>query len=100
MPKVFVSVSHHRYYLNPNDSPWEYEIEANPSDLTVLDQLFDQKDQHEWKNFWRAHLPYVPYHLDPENDEIDLRLKKLYAFIHEYGNEEAKQQIETMHYYS
>ncbi len=100
MPKIFVSVSHHRYYLHPEDSPWEYEIEAEPEVLTVLDQLFEQKEQFEWQGFWRAHLPYIPYHLDRDNDGVDLRLKKLYAVIHEYGNEEAKQQIETMPYYS
>ncbi|MCZ8536372.1 MULTISPECIES: transposase [Paenisporosarcina] len=100
MTKVYVSVAHHRYYFHPEDSPWEYEIEAEPEVLNVLDQLFDQKESFEWKGFWRAQTPYVPYHLDPENDGVDLRLKKLYAVIHEYGNEEAKQQIETMPYYS
>lgn len=100
MSKIFVSVANHRYYFHPDDSPWEYEIEAEPEVLSVLDQLFDQKDQYEWWGFFRAHFPYVPYHLDPENDEVDIRLKKVYALIHEYGNEEAKKQIETMPYYS
>jgi hypothetical protein len=99
MAKVFVSVMHHRYYLSPEDSQWEYEIEAEPEVLTVIDRLFDQKEEFESKAFWRAHVPYVPYHLDPENDGVDLQLKKLYAVLHEYGNEEAKQLIETMPFY-
>jgi len=99
MSKVFVSVMHHRYYLHPEDSPWEYEIDAEPEVLTVIDQLFDQKEEFESQNFLRSHLPYVQYHLDKENDAIDLRLKKLYAVIHEYGNEEAKKHIETLPYY-
>jgi len=100
MTKIYVSISHHRYYYHPEDSPWEYEIEAEPEVLTVLDQLFEQKEEIEQKGFWRAHLPYVPYHLDPENDESDIRLKKLYAVIHQYTDEESKQHIETMPFYS
>ena len=47
MTKIYVSVSHHRYYYHPEDSPWEYEIEAEPEVLTVLDQLFEQKEEIE-----------------------------------------------------
>ncbi|WP_075620140.1 transposase [Paenisporosarcina indica] len=99
MAKVFVSVMHHRYYLHPEESQWEYEIDAAPEVLTVIDRLFEQKETFESKAFWRAHVPYVPYHLDPENDGVDLQLKKLYAVIHEYGNDEAKQHIETLPFY-
>ena len=100
MTKIYVSVSHHQYYYHPDDSPWEYEIEAEPEVLGILDQLFSQKQEWEWRNFLRAHLPYIPYHLDPQNDEVDQRLKKLYALLHEYGNDEAKVLIETMPYYA
>jgi len=100
MTKIYVSVANHRYYFHPDDSPWEYEIEAAPEVLGVLNQLFDQKDEIEWKNFFRAHIPYIQYHLDEENDQVDNRLKKLYAVIHEYGNDEAREIIESMHYYS
>lgn len=100
MAKVYVSVAHHRYYFHPDDSPWEYEIEAGPEVIGVIDQLFNQKDELEWKNFLRAHLPYIPYHLNRENDEVDNRLKKLYAILHEFGNDEAKEVIESMPYYN
>ncbi|MET1013113.1 MAG: transposase [Paenisporosarcina sp.] len=100
MAKIYVSVAHHQYYYHPEDSPWEYEIEAGPEVYGVLNQLFNQKQEWEGKNFFRAHLPYIPYHLDPENDEVDLRLKKIYALIHEYGNKEAKALIESMPFYA
>lgn len=100
MAKIYVSVTHHQYYFHPDDSPWEYEIEGKPEVITILDELFNQKQEWEWKNFLRAHLPYIPYHLDPENDEVDLRLKKLYAVIHEYGTDDAKVLIESMPFYA
>ncbi|MBK3496094.1 transposase [Viridibacillus sp. YIM B01967] len=97
---LYVSIANKRYYTSPYDSPWEFKLQIEPQYVKVFDQLFNQSSTLDQQNFWRAQLPYVPYHLDPENDEIDLRLKKMYALVHEFGDAETKQLIEQMPYYS
>ncbi len=42
----------------------------------------------------------IAIHFDEQNDEVDKRLMKLYALIHEYGDQDTKKFIEQMPYYS
>lgn len=97
---VYVSVMHKYYNFSPHDSPWEFHINIDPSMLEVMDVLFDQLQSWDNNSIWRAQLPAVPYHFDQQNDEVDNRLMKLYALIHEFGDKETKKFIEQMPYYS
>ncbi|AYC29915.1 transposase [Paenisporosarcina cavernae] len=97
--QIYLSVSHNQWYLTPTESPWEFEMDIPREHLFVLDKLMHPIGHLEWSNFIRAQTPYIPYHLDPENDALDYRLKRLYAFIHTYVNEEGKEVIEKMPYY-
>lgn len=97
---LYVSISDQRLYRYPDESPWEFKIEVDREMVPVFQQLFSQINNIEFANFWRAHLPYVPYHMDKENDQIDYRTKKLYALVHEYGDQESKEFIEQLPYFS
>ncbi|WP_223823564.1 transposase [Rummeliibacillus sp. TYF-LIM-RU47] len=97
---AYVSVMHKYYNFSPDLAPWEFQINTNAEMLKVLDLLFRQMQGWEASGMWRAHLPAVPYHLDAQNNEVDKRLAKVYAIIHEYGDEETKKFIEGMPYYS
>ncbi|MEK4759061.1 transposase [Viridibacillus sp. FSL E2-0187] len=97
---LYVSIANQRYYTSPDESPWEFKLQIEPQYIKIFDQLFNQAEYFDGKSIWRAQLPYIPYHLDQENDEVDLRLKKLYALVHEFGDTETKQLIEQMPYYS
>lgn len=97
---IYVSVSHHQLIQHPEESPWEFKIEVEREFLPVFEKIFNQIEDIEVKNFLRAHLPYIPYHLDKENDKLDLRTKKLYALIHEFGDEETKKFVEKLPYFN
>ncbi|QFF99775.1 transposase [Psychrobacillus glaciei] len=98
--KVYVSIVHRKVYIYPDESPWEYEVNANREIIPVFEKLFNQLSSAETSNFWRAHIPIRYYHLDEENDEYDTKLKKLYALIHEFSNEESRSLIEKLPYFN
>lgn len=98
--KVYVSVKSQKLYLYPDESPWEFEIAVNREIIPVFQRLFDQLEDVEISNFWRAHIPIKSYHFDKENDQYDRRMKKLYALIHEFGDEESKHFVEQLPYFN
>ena len=73
--RVYFSLTNRTYYTNPHVGPWNFELNIDRQALDVFEKIFQQMQLLELKNIWRSQLPYVPYHLDSENDEIDLRLK-------------------------
>lgn len=77
-------------------STWSYKIQANEEEITQLRELFDQNYATEWKNFYRAHVPYVQYHYDRENDAYDSTIQKVYSLLHKFGDDAAKDHIESM----
>lgn len=77
-------------------SAWNFKIEASDEEVIKLREYFDQNYSTEWQNFFRAHVPYLQYHYDRQNDAYDETLVKVYEMIHELGDEEAKQHIESM----
>ncbi|MBE1555457.1 transposase [Sporosarcina limicola] len=97
--KMYVSVVHQQVYVHPWDSPWEYEVIMDKEVAPVFKRLFNQMDRLEFRNFLRAHLPYVPYHYDKDNHDIDLRTMKVYALIHEYTDDHSKRFIEQLPYF-
>jgi hypothetical protein len=97
--KMYVSVVNQQVYYQPDDSPWEYEVEVTSEYLPVFHRLFTQMNQLEFRNFLRAHLPYVPYHYDKDNHDIDTRTMKVYALIHEFTDDKSKRFIEKLPYF-
>lgn len=79
-----------------SDSTWNFKINATDDEIKTLRAYFDQNYSTEWKNFFRAHVPYVQYHHDRENDAYDDTIQKVYGLIYELGDEEARNHIETM----
>ncbi len=83
--RVYFSLANRTYYTNPYAGPWNFELNVDRQALDVFERIFQQMQLLEISNAWRAQLPYIQYHLDRENDEIDKRLMKIYALVHEYG---------------
>ena len=77
-------------------SPWNFKIEATDNEIIQLRELFDQNYSTEWQNFFRAHVPYIQYHYDRENDAYDETLINIYQLIYQLGDQEAKQHISEM----
>ncbi|WOV86376.1 transposase [Sporosarcina oncorhynchi] len=94
--KMYVSIGNQQIYPHKYASPWEYEVEMSKEFLPVFEEIFRQMDRLEFRNFLRAHLPYVPYHYDKNNHEVDMKTMKLYALIHEFSDEGTKRFIEGL----
>lgn len=97
--KLYVSLTDQRVFHHPDDSPWEFEVHVEREVVPVFRRLFSQMDDLELNNFLRSHLPYIPYHNDRNNHEIDLRTQKVYAIIHEFSDEPTKRFIEELPYF-
>lgn len=97
--KMYVSVTDQRVYHHPDDSLWDYEVRIPRQYIPIFHALFRQTSELEFRNFLRAHLPYVPYHYDRDNHDIDVRTQMVYALIHEFTDNESKQFIEQLPYF-
>lgn len=93
------------YYINVGsgeisqsrtDSTWNFKINATDEEIGTLRDYFNQNYSSEWKNFFRAHVPYVQYHYDRENDAYDETIQQVYGMIYELGDEEARKHIQSM----
>ena len=92
----FIDVGTGQISTSATDSTWSYKIEATDEEITQLRELFDQNYSTEWKNFFRAHVPFVQYHYDRENDQYDSTIQQVYSMLHQLGDQEAKNHIESM----
>jgi hypothetical protein len=92
----YVSMAHGEISQVKTASPWDFQIEATDDEIIQLREYFDQNYSTEIQNFFRAHVPYIQYHYDRENDAYDETLKKIYQLIYKLGNEEAKQHIRSL----
>ncbi|WP_312469872.1 hydrolase [Neobacillus sp.] len=92
----FIDVGAGEISQSATDSTWSYKIHASDQEITELRELFNQNYSTEWKNFFRAHVPYVQYHYDRENDAYDSTIQQVYGMLHKLGDEEAKSHIDSM----
>lgn len=87
------------YSYVPLREPCEFKLVVDGNKAKLFKYLFSQLNSLEFDNIVRAQLPYIPYHFDSTNHEIDDRLKKIYALIHEFGDEETKKFVEQLPYF-
>lgn len=72
---IYVNVANQTYSYVPLGESCEFKLKMDSDKAKIFEHLFLQLNSLEFHNLVRAHLPYIPYHLDEENDEIDTRLK-------------------------
>lgn len=96
MKTYYVSVQAQRIMERQGDGPYEFEIIATKDQIDQLNEIFEKMKAADHMSYWSSHIPYIPYHEDPQNDAYDLHLKKAYRMIYELGTEETKQHIESM----
>ncbi|WP_035349896.1 hypothetical protein [Fictibacillus gelatini] len=94
--RYYVNVESGEIHPDKTASGFEFEIEATDRDVIELKKLFDECDRSATKTFWRAHVPFLEYHNDQSNDEYDEAMKKIYKMIHDLGQPETREHIESM----
>lgn len=83
-------------FQDRESSPWNFKIEASDDEIMQLRQHFNDLYAVGEANFYRAHIPFLEYHHDNENDEYDLTMQKVYDMIYRLGDDEAQQHIDKM----
>ncbi|MDM5198517.1 hypothetical protein QUF84_10850 [Fictibacillus enclensis] len=92
----YVNVETGEVHSDKTVSSFEFEIEATSEEVNRLTKLFRACDEAARDTFWRSHVPYVPYHNDPDNHRYDQALKDIYQFIHDHGQPLTREHIESM----
>jgi hypothetical protein len=92
----YIDISSGEITQSASDSPWNYQIEATSEEIQTLRTYFDQNEKADLLNFFRAHIPFLEYHFDKENNVQDHQLKQIFQFIYQYGSDDTKQHIESM----
>lgn len=97
-----ISVTTKRYYISLQDglisqnsdaSPWQFAIMADEDDVLALREYFDQLYLSNRNSFLRAHVPFVEYHYDSQNDQADRIRKELYELIYKLGDDPTRSFI-------
>jgi hypothetical protein len=92
----YVSVQAESIMENQGDAAYEFVIVADDREIGELQELFDALEDADQMTAIRAHIPYVQYHDDPENDDYDAQLTAVYRKLYELGTPETKRHIESM----
>ncbi|MDQ0272272.1 hydrolase [Cytobacillus purgationiresistens] len=92
----YIAIADGEISQSSTSSSWDFKIDATDDEIIELREIFDQNYSTEWESFFRAHVPYLQYHFDRQNDKYDDGLSKVYSVIHRLGDQEAKQHIESM----
>ncbi|WP_337969980.1 hydrolase [Virgibacillus salexigens] len=94
-----------KYYVNMGtgeisklkyDNNEDFVIHATDDEIVLLREKLNEADASGIRTFFRAHIPVVPYHNDPSNDEFDNELMEAYRMVYQLGDEQAKSHIESM----
>ena len=96
----YVSVPNLTCTAYPGARPYDFKVELEPHKARVFQKLFQRIYMLEESNMVRAHLPFLPYHMDELNHDIDHRYKQIYTLLHEFGDEETKEFVRQMPYFS
>lgn len=92
------------YYVDPAskevlptpEGEGHFKIEATEEEAHYIKRVFAENYSAEVETFVRAHVPYLDYSYDKENDHYDQALLAAYGLIYKFGDEEAKRHIEEM----
>lgn len=92
----YVDISSGEISQSSSASSWNFKIEANDEEITQLREEFTYNYDMGVRNFIRAHIPFDEYHNDKENHAQDNSLIRIYEMLHQLGDQETKNHIESM----
>lgn len=72
----------------------DFTIYGTESEIKRLRAIFNRMDAAELDTYWRAHVPFMPYHNDPSNDRYDKGITDAFQLIYELGDKRTKEFID------
>lgn len=73
-----------------------FVIYASMDEIRQLRYHLDRMDEASFGSFWRAHVPFKPYHEDPENDQYDTHIEAVYTILYNCGTEDGREHISSL----
>lgn len=90
--KYYVNIPH--YVMNQvRFSDQDFVVYASKEEALEIRALLDRIHEAEIGTFWRSHIPFMPYHRDPSNEQYDQSLTTLFQKIYELGDEQARNYV-------
>lgn len=74
----------------------DFTIYATDSEIRDLRNTMDVMQKAEFKSFWRAHVPIMPYHKDKPNDQYNAGIQEAFQKIYHLGDEQTKSNLKSM----
>jgi len=79
------------------DATYDFELEATPSDIELLEKYVRQAREADLDTFKHPHfLPFTEKVVDQDHAKYDQALGNIYQLIYQLGTPETKQQVEQM----
>ncbi|MBM7554775.1 hydrolase [Thalassobacillus pellis] len=94
--KYYVNLGTQEISINHDANNDDFIINATEEELIELREFFDEVYNADERAFFRAHVPFTPYHKDRSNDEYDEGMKTVLRRIYELGDEMTKKHISSM----
>ncbi|MEN1970294.1 hydrolase [Lentibacillus sp. N15] len=74
----------------------ELVIYATENEANELRRKMTEMDDANFRAFFRAHVPIMPYHHDQPNDDYDSGMTDAFQMIYDLGSEETRKHITDM----
>lgn len=94
--KYYVNLASHEISKTKYHNNDSWIIYATEDEVRTLRTRLNDMDSANMGAFWRAHVPFMPYHHDAENDAYDSSLTETFQMLYELGDEQTKAHIENM----
>jgi len=94
--KYFISVGEGEISKIPYHNNDHFVIFANEEEIGLLRSKFENLHESSFDSFLRAHVPFIPYHNDEENDMYDNNLTETYQMLYDLGDEKTKKHVQSM----
>lgn len=71
----------------------EFVIYATENEAQTLRGKMSKMDDANLRAYFRAHVPFRPYHNDQQNDDYESGMTEALQMVYDLGSEETKQHI-------
>ncbi|KAB8131475.1 hydrolase [Gracilibacillus oryzae] len=88
--KYYVNIGTQEISQIPYGTNAEFVIYANDEEIFLLREKFNEIRDADLSSYVRAHIPFIPYHNDPQNDDYDSGIKGAYQMIYNLADSATK----------
>lgn len=92
----YIDIKNVQIYPEPDEADWQFKIFATDKEIAQLRECIQKTYEADLKTFSRAHIPFLEYHKDSQNEEYDTAMKAIYAMIYKLGDAKTRNHIENM----